>query len=195
MRKNGINRCGENFQSTRIYREVFILNVRNSKTSLLSKLLQIFNTYVSHLFFEAFESYRPCSVRPSKMSSTKTNFSHLLYEVSIMGLTKFFVILFEIHCLVSFKVETLLRALSRFLWKSKQNVPFFEKKPCLILFSFDQKLLTNQPQTFSNKVPSENERWSYLWRSESVVLKEYYKTFGSQQQKNSNNLVCNLTSP
>ena len=195
MRKNVINRGGENFQLTRTFREVFTLNVTNSKTSLSSKLLQIFDTYDSHLFFETFESYRPYSVRPSKMSSTKTNFSHLLYEVSIMGLTKFFFNLFEIHCLVSFKVETLLRALRRFLWKSKQNVPFFEKKPCLILFSFDQKLLTNQPQTFSKKVPSENERWSYLWRSESVVLIKYYKTFGSQQEKYSNNLVCNLTSP
>ena len=116
MRKNGINRCGENFQSTRIYREVYILNVRNSKTSLLSKLFHIFITYVSHLFFEAFESYRPYSVRPSKMSATKTNFSHLLYDVSIMDLTKFFN-LFEIYCPVSFKVETLLRALRRFLWK------------------------------------------------------------------------------
>ena len=89
-KKNGINRCGENFQLTRIYREIFILNVKNSKTSLLSKLLQIFNSYDSHLFFEAFECYRPYSVRPSKMSATKTNFSHLLYDVSILGLTKFF---------------------------------------------------------------------------------------------------------
>ena len=190
-----MNRCGEVFQSTRSYREVFTLNVRNTKTTLSSKFLQIFDTYDSHFFFETFESYRPYSVRPSKMSSTETNFSHLLYDVSIMGLTKFFVILFEIHCLVSFKVETLLRALRRFLWKSKQNVPFFEKMPSLIIFSFNQKFLTNQPQTFLKKVPSENERWSYLWRSESVVLIKYYKTFGSQQEKNSNNLVCKLTSP
>ena len=117
-------KCGEIFQLTRVYREVFTLNVRNSKTSLSSKLLQILDTYDSHLFFEAFECYRPYSVRPSKMSSTKTSFSHLFYDVSIMGLTKFF-LSFLRYLALFFEVETLLRALRRFLWKSKQNILFF----------------------------------------------------------------------
>ena len=68
----------EEVQLTEKNRKVFISNVRNSKTNLSSKILQIFVTYDSNLSFETLITNTPSSVRLLKMWSTEKSFCSIL---------------------------------------------------------------------------------------------------------------------